>query len=217
MSDFPTLAAMVGEAQGELSSLAHSMAALMADPQSKAADRRLPTMNRRMGVVTEVFTLPLFPPTATVEVNGTEIPNCSPQSTYRPQVGDLVWLEFLGADPHISPPLSTYENRKWNDMTLQGAWTSYGGGTSFPSYWRDPMGIVHLEGALDGGASNSVFATLPAGYRPRDDKAFITVYSNGASLLMGVIGARSATGNLEWIGPAAPTTVWLDGITFRID
>lgn len=217
MSDIPTLQALVGEAQGELSSLAHSMAALMADPQSRSADRRLPTMNRRMGVVTAVSNLPTFPLTATVEVNGTSIPGCSPQSTYRPQVNDIVWLEFLGADPHISPPLATWANRKWNDFTLGSGWSAYGTGTSLPSYWRDPLGIVHLEGAMKDGAAGSVFATLPAGYRPRNDKAFPATYSNGATYLAGMIAIRSATGNCEWHGGAAPVTAFLDGITFRID
>lgn len=214
MSDIPTLQALVGETQGELSSLAHSMAALMADPQSKAADRRLPTMNRRMGVVTAVSALPLFPLTATVEVNGTEIPGCSPQSTYRPQVGDLVWLEFLGADPHISAPLTTYDNRKWNVLVLSGGWAPTGTSIA-PSYWRDAQGVVHLEGTMGAGAVG-VFANIPAGYRPPWDMAFSVPCFAGGTWQHAVIATRTS-GNFEFSGPGAPTAVSVDGITFRID
>lgn len=217
MSDFTpdSLAGMV-EVRAEVASVTRAMAAIMADPQSRAAERRPAFMGRRMAVVTAVNDVPGFPLTADVELDQTVIPGCSPQSTYRPMVDDLVWLEFLGPDPHISPPLATDANRKWNDMTLAGAWTAYGGGTGFPSYWRDPLGIVHIEGAMAGGAAGSVFTTLPDGYRPWADRAFPAVYSNGVVFDMALIAVRT-TGNIEWLGPAAPVSVFIDGITFRID
>lgn len=213
MSDIPTLTAMVGETKSELGSLARNLAALMADPQSKAADRRLPTMGRRMGVVTGVTVLPTFPLTADVEVNGTIIPGCSPQSTYRPQVGDIVWLEFLGADPHISAPLMTAANRVWNNLTLLNGWSPYL--TSAPAYWRDPTGVVHIEGSMDSGTA-AVFATLPPDFRPWADRSFSVPYSDGVSWFHSLVAVRT-TGNMEFFGPSAPTAVFLDGITFRID
>jgi hypothetical protein len=219
VSDIPTLSALVGETQEGVAGLARSMAALMADPQSKAADRRLPTMGRRMGVVTAVNTLPLLPLTADVEVNGTVIPGCSPQSTYRPQVGDLVWLEFLGADPHVSPPLTTYANRVWNLLTLNSPWVPMNdaGWTLDPAYWRDPLGIVHLIGSAKSGAHNTVIATLPAGYRPPGNSGFaVYCYDAGIAPAVGHV-AISAVGNLLYLGPATPAHVALDGITFRID
>jgi hypothetical protein len=220
MSDFTpaSLTEMVAsDVREEVASVSRSLAALMADPQTRAPEHRPAFMGRRMGVVTAVSDFPLFPLVADVELNDTVIPGCSPQSTYRPIVGDLVWLEFLGPDPHISPPLATEANRKWNDFTLGSGWSTYGSGTSFPSYWRDAQGVVHLEGAMAGGAAGSVFATLPVGFRPRNDKAFPATYSNGTSYVAGMIAVRSSTGNLEWHGGAAPVTAFLDGITFRID
>lgn len=213
MSDISSLSAMVGETQQGVASLTRSLAALIADPQSKAADSRLPTMGRRMGVVTAVNSLPTLPLTADVEVNNSVIPGCSPQSTYRPQVGDLVWLEFLGTDPHISPPLSTVANRIWNNLTLLNGWSGYL--TTLPAYWRDPMGIVHIEGSMDSGTAG-VFAVLPAGFRPWDDRAFSIPYSDGVTWSHAVVGIHP-NGNMEYFGPSAPVAAFLDGITFRID
>ncbi len=199
---------------------AQSMAALMADPQARSAERRLPTMNRRMGVVTAVSILPTFPVYADVEVNGQVIPGCSPQSTYRPQVGDLVWLEMLGADPHISPPLTTYDNRKWNNLTLQGAWVQMTGGgwdASVAAYWRDPAGIVRLRGSVKSGAHNSFIATLPAGYRPPVQCGFsVYCYDSGGTAAIGQV-AIATTGTLLYLGPTGSAHVALDGVSFRID
>jgi hypothetical protein len=190
------------------------MAAIMADPQSRAADLRLPTMNRRMGVVTDVQSLPGFPLTADVEVNNATVPGCSPQSTYRPVVGDLVWLEFLGADPHISPPLTTNDNRRWRSLVLINGWTG-----SPPGYWRDTEGVVHIKNAIAGGAVGSVFGNLPANYRPDiTERVFAVPYlsSGGASFVAGAVVVRT-NGNMEWHGPISPSVAYLDGITFRID
>lgn len=218
-SGAPSLAEMVGDAKAGMESLTRSMAAIMADPQSRSAESRLPTMGRRLGVVRAVTVIPTLPLTADVEVNGEVIPGCSPQSTYRPQVDDLVWLEFLGADPHISPPLTTWDNRKWNLLTLNSPWVPMtdSGWTMWPAYWRDPLGIVHLQGSAKSGAHNTVIGTLPAGYRPPGNAGF-SVYTYDASTVpqVGHI-AISGAGDVLYLGPSTPAQVALDGITFRID
>lgn len=215
MTDFvpQSLSDMVaGELRGEIAAVSRNLAAVVADPQTREASQRPATMGRRLGTVTAVNNIFSFPLSADVMLNDTTIPGCSPQSTYRPQVGDLVWLEFLGPDAHISAPLTTDANRKWNNLTLSGAWTLSG---TTPAYWRDPLGMVHLRGAMQAGA-NGVFATMPAGFRPPHDKVFSVPTSDGVSWVFSAVVARAA-GNLEYIGPAAPVAAYVDGITFRID
>lgn len=218
MSDFTpeTLAGMV-EVRNEVASVTRSMAALMADPQTRSLEQRPAFMGRRMGVVTAVNVGP--PLTADVELDGTVIPGCSAQSTYRPQVDDLVWLEFLGPDPHISPPLTSSGNRLWRLLTLNSPWVPMNdsGWTLDPAYWRDPLGIVHLIGSAKSGAHNTVIATLPGGWRPPGNSGF-AVYTYDAALVpqVGHV-AIASTGTILYLGPSTPAHVALDGINFRID
>jgi hypothetical protein len=50
---------------------------------------------------------------------------------------------------------------------FQGTWVNYD--TSLfqrARYWKDPMGIVHVEGLIKSGTINTTAFILPAGYRP---------------------------------------------------
>jgi hypothetical protein len=148
VSDLSPAQRASAEMRAELASVSRTMAALMADPQSRSLEQRPAFVGRRMAEVVEVNNVILLPLTASVDLDGTVIPGCSPQSTYRPMVGDQVWLEFLGTDPHISPPLTTYDNRRWRNLILINSWTG-----SPPGYWRDPLGVVHIKGTIAGGAA----------------------------------------------------------------
>lgn len=195
----------------DVSTLARSTAAVMADPRTREASQRPVAMGRRMGVVTAVNVGP--PLTADVEVNGVTIPGASPQSTYRPQVGDIVWVEIMGSDAHISAPLTTDDNRRWNTLALGGGWTAYAGNT--PKYWRDPLAMMTFQGTM-GGGSAGVFATLPVGYRPAVEHAFSVPASNGTVWSHALVAVRT-TGNLELLGTTSTVEVFLDGIRFRLD
>jgi hypothetical protein len=208
MSDLP-----IAEVRSEVAGLARSMAALMADPQTRSADSRPVTMGRRMAVVTAVNPGP--PLTADVELNSTIIPGVSPQSTYRPQVNDIVWLEFLGADAHISPPLTTEANRKWNLLSVGGGWGAVAGYLA-PAYWRDPLGMVHLVGTVGGGATGSTIATLPSGFRPPGSGLFAAGCISGGVAWPATIVVNNA-GAIVYDGTAAPTRVGLDTVHFRVD
>lgn len=216
MSDIPavpTLADVVAlraGVQAQVADLARTLAAAIADPRSLPAGARPVSMGRRMAVVVSVNPGP--PLTADVELNGVTLPAVSSQSTYRPQVDDLVWLEFLGPDAHISAPITSEGNRGWTDLALSGGWSTFGGVT--PGYWRDPMGMVHLRGIMAGGP-NGVFSSLPATYRPAFDSGFSVPTFDGSVWAQSVIVARFG-GNLEFIGPTSAET-FLDGVHFRID
>lgn len=85
--------------------------------------------------------------------------------------------------------------------------TASGGDYLSPGYWKDPFGVVHLQGTVTGVVGDIL--TLPTGYRPAGTAGFevppgvtVLVESDGAvRMLSGPLGA----------------TVSLDGIAFRAD
>lgn len=48
-------------------------------------------------------------------------------------------------------------------------------------FWKDPMGLVHIEGTLAAGTVPAAAFTLPAGYRPAFSHRFSAVSNTGAS------------------------------------
>jgi hypothetical protein len=74
-----------------------------------------------------------------------------------------------------SGPATSY----WIAPSLINSWANVAGWGA--GYLRDPFGVVHLRGRVNGGANNSVAFVLPAGYRP------------GEPLLCGVAGLNVAT------------------------
>ncbi len=198
-----------------LASMARQLAALMADPRTKPADSRPVNMTRRQAVVVAVNLGP--PLTADVELDGTTIPGASPQSTYRPVVGDQVWLEFHGADAHISPPLTTNDNFRWNSTVMFGSWTTFGVWNVPLAYHRDAAGFVHLRGSVAGGADGTPITALPAGYRPATVQSGhnITTFPTSTTWEAALVAIDGSTGNIVYRGAGAPYHVPLDGITFR--
>lgn len=68
------------------------------------------------------------------------------------------------------------------EPAFQNAWVNLGGGFRSARFWKDPTGMVYVEGVvqLGGvaiGAGGTVF-TLPAGYRPAEDMIFGTNSNN---------------------------------------
>jgi hypothetical protein len=194
--------------EAALTALTRNLAAALVPDRDKPRTNQPTFLGRRMAVVTVVNTGP--PLTADVTVGAVTIPGASPQSTYRPQVGDIVWLEMAGTDPQISPPVTTDANRKWNTSTLAGAWTVVG---QTPGYWRDPTGMVYLRGAIGGGALPSTITTLPSGFRPPAFCGF-AVPRDGA---FGMVSVDNAGVVSYQAGAAAPAALYLDGVHFRVD
>jgi hypothetical protein len=101
-------------------------------------------------------------------------------------------------------------------------WTGGVGVARQPGYWKDPTGLVHLQGAVgcagDATEGGAIFA-LPAGYQP----AVV-----GGVVRFGVLGSGPAlaqiavlddgSGNVVFDGPNSSTVddyISLDGVTFR--
>lgn len=215
MSDFGLDTAR--DLRSEMAGLSRSVASALADPQSLSADRRPVSMGRRMARVTAVDLGP--PLRADVELDGVPIEGASPQSTYRPIVDDIVWLEMQGTDPHISPPLATEANQGWTNLLLINSWVQYtAGGWVVPvSCHRNVMGEVRLRGSCGGGATESIIAVLPVGFRPPLNYSGHPVSCHdGTGPAYGVV-AIAADGSILYQGPTTPVQVALDGITFRLD
>jgi hypothetical protein len=86
--------------------------------------------------------------------------------------------------------------------SLVNDWTDTGGGNAVAGYWKDALGIVHIQGMITGGSTSTAF-TLPSGYRPPANVSFqggnnIAITSAGVFLIQ--------TGN---------TNVPINGLSFR--
>jgi len=104
--------------------------------------------------------------------------------SYRPIVGDVVWIAKNGPDMIVIGPVKRggIRSEPWHvvgqtqhgDPDFENGWFNYGftdgvhtyGSTMF---YKDVDGFVHLQGLVrntSGAAYNSVIFTLPVGYRP---------------------------------------------------
>lgn len=61
------------------------------------------------------------------------------------------------------------------------SWVNFSAGWQVARFWRDPMGVVHLEGLVKSGTpgATSVVFTLPTGYRPSFDLTAATYSAAG--------------------------------------
>jgi hypothetical protein len=90
------------------------------------------------------------------------------------------------------------------EPAFQNGWVNFAG--SLPAcFYKDPLGLVHLEGTVNSGANNMPIFTLPAGYRPA---ATATFTAAGAAQV-----AVASTGTVTPF--TAPGVTSIDGITFR--
>lgn len=96
----------------------------------------------------------------------------------------------------------------WQTPTFVNSWTQYNS-TSFPvRYFKDPFGIVHLKGLINGGTMNTTAFTLPVGYRPDTIRHSAQATSGGTTQVQ-----------ISTTGAVLPQTVYtswvsLDGISF---
>jgi hypothetical protein len=128
----------------------------------------------------------------------------------------------LGGTPTVSAPVlsgtvtgtytlggtPTITVAAWTDFTPGGAnWTV----ATQCSYKKDPMGFVHLKGALSGAtnSNSTVYNALPSGYRPSQTTYF---FINTSGTIQ--TGNISTGGVISVDISAITSTIILDGITF---
>lgn len=70
---------------------------------------------------------------------------------------------------------------EWITPTLLNTFTAYGGAFTPPRYYKDPNGIVHLQGLIRAGSVSTVgtpMFNLAAGYRPKLQNLYATIGSS---------------------------------------
>jgi hypothetical protein len=116
----------------------------------------------------------------------------------------------------VPPPVETLTTV----TTFANGWSDYD--TTNPvRYYKDPAGVVHLQGAVKGGTFFQPAFTLPAGYRPAAQYAYFAPLSTGGAnnpvlselLIWGSDGGASAGQVIPSVGNNAYFS--LDGVSFR--
>lgn len=106
--------------------------------------------------------------------------------------------------------LDIFGPRKLYTVTaFTNSWVNYGSGETAAAYWKDPFGIVHLEGLIKSGSVGSAAFTLPLGYRPAANVVF-GVESNNSHGRVDV----DTSGNVTPKTPSNNAHVQLNGINF---
>lgn len=118
-------------------------------------------------------------------------------------------LECLGlftADAGIAIPLLTAPS-------LINSWANSGGGALSAGFWKDPFGVVHMQGLITGGASTSTAFVLPVGARPTATATYPSRYDitgKGANV------AVDSSGNVKcYMQTGHDGIISLDGMSFR--
>lgn len=94
------------------------------------------------------------------------------------------------------------------EPAFENGWVNRASGENAVSFYKDPFGVVHLDGAVKDGTPDVVF-TLPVGYRPAGAMKFPGVTSGGIGIIKvdvgGTVSAQTVT-----------SFIYLSGITFRV-
>lgn len=78
------------------------------------------------------------------------------------------------------------------EPAFQNSWVNFDTSTFRGArFWKDPMGIVHIEGLVKSGTVGTTIFTLPAGYRPGNGLMFPSITNSGVGRV-----DVAATGNV---------------------
>ncbi|AUC80349.1 hypothetical protein CW736_13615 [Nonlabens sp. MB-3u-79] len=98
-------------------------------------------------------------------------------------------------------------------MIMQNNWVTYSNGWSFPEYYKDKLGRVHLQGLIKNGTLGNYATILPAGYRPIRSRIFTVETKGGERCRVDVRysgGVFISQGcDNDWVS--------LEGISFRAE
>jgi len=99
---------------------------------------------------------------------------------------------------------------------FENSWANWAaGGLGVAGYWKDPLGFIHLKGAIKSGTISTTAFTLPPGYRPPEYKVFAAIKVDA-----GVTSLARVDVNTDGtvVPQTAPATgyITLDQINFRL-
>ncbi len=134
-----------------------------------------------------------------------------------------------GTATNISPPEGWHEVGAAGQPAFEHSWHNVTTGTVHPEtlgFYKDHEGIVHLKGAVTGGAEGQIIFALPPGFRPANGH-FIRVpvaCENGTGCPSDtvanspIVGPNVLPGDDGAVfGPNNTSTVYFDGVTFRAE
>ena len=89
----------------------------------------------------------------------------------------------FGAAPYAPTPVDFREQEVWQALPLIASWVDYGSGYETAQYMKDDMGFVHIKGFIKNGTATpaTIFANLPAGYRPNGFSYYPVILSIGSA------------------------------------
>lgn len=122
-------------------------------------------------------------------------------------------------NPTLAAPEAIHEVGAPGEPAFQSLWGNFGHGLTTAGFYKDPFGIVHLEGAVVGDSTGLVFI-LPAGYRPTHT-VFEGVSRDSGGSILEICGtnngeACSSPGGVSVLkSNGTLDNVYLDGETFR--
>jgi len=105
-----------------------------------------------------------------------------------PSSGDLVWYKKDAGTAIISWDEGNDRldliQEGWTAASYSNSWVDFGSGFAGAQYYKDPNGVVHIQGLVkSGSAGNATIFTLPAGYRPQERLMFATYVMTGVARL----------------------------------
>lgn len=101
------------------------------------------------------------------------------------------------------------------EPAFQNGWVALGGNEPPPRFFKDPHGIVHLEGAVKNGTNDSAIFTLPVGYRPAYTLNGLTARNGSTGAINGFHVGQD--GQVMTLNMGANGNVAFDGINFRAE
>jgi hypothetical protein len=96
-------------------------------------------------------------------------------------------------------------------LFFKNGWSNFGFGTAPASFYKDPVGVVHLRGTITGGTAGSPAFTLPAGYRPSKG-LFMPAMGGGPEAALLQI---TTNGDVSPDCVSGACIIGMDGLSFR--
>jgi hypothetical protein len=117
-------------------------------------------------------------------------------------------------NPSLAAPEALHVVGTVGEPSFLNSWVAFGPTSSKPGFYKDPLGIVHLEGALASGTASNTSTgnmfVLPVGYRPALGQQFTGGDATGSGQI-----AITPSGEVRALNGAGNTLLTIDGFTFR--
>jgi hypothetical protein len=119
----------------------------------------------------------------------------------------LVYIYSGSAWVKVLQQKSTYTTG-WTNATYTNGWATYGAQYSPARYIKDDLGVVHLDGLVQGGTIGASIFTLPAGFRPAYQQIHAAVTNPNTIGRLDITTAGAvlpSTGSNVWFSIAGAT------------